>query len=178
MSLFPNSSLFVFAGPLNGKQKNQVFFILAVECKCYGLRWSHCRNTMITTVPYHKFNVCRLTTEGQYHTTSYFSVYVSYSSWPLMEPLSVLVRRRSKLSFGNMQLAVLKVIRCFFLNVICILRKHILKMAHNETASGVFLVSTVGQIEKAHFPNFDNMYCKYAFVYGPDWEIVTVSVPH
>lgn len=43
-------------------------------------------------------------------------------------------------------------------------------------ASGVFLVAAVGQIEKAHFPNFDNMYCKYTFVYGPDWEIVSVSV--
>jgi len=47
-----------------------------------------------------------------------------------------------------------------------------------STTGGVFLVSVVGQIEKAHFPNYDNMYCKYTFVYGPDWEIVTVSVPH
>ncbi|XP_050526209.1 B9 domain-containing protein 1-like [Daktulosphaira vitifoliae] len=39
--------------------------------------------------------------------------------------------------------------------------------------NGIFLISAVGQIEKAHFPDFDNMYCKYAFVYGPDWEIVT-----
>lgn len=46
-----------------------------------------------------------------------------------------------------------------------------------STTGGVFLVSVVGQIEKAHFPNYDNMYCKYTFVYGPDWEIVTVSVP-
>lgn len=42
-----------------------------------------------------------------------------------------------------------------------------------STTGGVFLVSVVGQIEKAHFPNYDNMYCKYTFVYGPDWEIVT-----
>jgi len=49
-------------------------------------------------------------------------------------------------------------------------------MSENETFSGgIFLVSTVGQIEKAHFPNFDNMYCKFSFVYGPDWEIVNVS---
>jgi len=41
---------------------------------------------------------------------------------------------------------------------------------------GSFLVSAVGQIEKAHFPDFDDVYCKYAFVTGPDWEIVTVSV--
>lgn len=46
-----------------------------------------------------------------------------------------------------------------------------------STTGGMFLVSVVGQIEKAHFPNYDNMYCKYTFVYGPDWEIVTVSVP-
>jgi len=53
------------------------------------------------------------------------------------------------------------------------------KMSGGEsTAGGVFLVSVVGQIEKAHFPNYDNMYCKYTFVYGPDWEIVTVSAPH
>jgi len=42
-----------------------------------------------------------------------------------------------------------------------------------STSGGVFLVSVVGQIEKGHFSNYDNMYCKYAFVYGPDWEIVT-----
>jgi len=47
-----------------------------------------------------------------------------------------------------------------------------------STSGGVFLVSVVGQIEKGHFSNYDNMYCKYAFVYGPDWEIVTVSFPH
>lgn len=52
--------------------------------------------------------------------------------------------------------------------------KEKLKMSGSEsTTGGVFLVSVVGQIEKAHFPNYDNMYCKYTFVYGPDWEIVT-----
>lgn len=49
---------------------------------------------------------------------------------------------------------------------------------YESTSGGVFLVSVVGQIEKGHFSNYDNMYCKYAFVYGPDWEIVTVSFPH
>lgn len=48
-------------------------------------------------------------------------------------------------------------------------------MSDNDMTGGVFLVSAVGQIEKAQFPNYDNMYCKYVFVYGPDWEIVTVS---
>lgn len=52
-------------------------------------------------------------------------------------------------------------------------------MADGESASlpsgGAFLVSAVGQIEKAHFPDFDDMYCKYAFVHGSDWELVTVS---
>lgn len=46
----------------------------------------------------------------------------------------------------------------------------------NMSDGGSFLVSAVGQIEKAHFPDFDDVYCKYAFVSGPDWEIVTVSV--
>lgn len=44
-----------------------------------------------------------------------------------------------------------------------------------SSSSGAFLVSAVGQIEKAHFPDFNDMYCKYTFVYGPDWELVTVS---
>lgn len=48
----------------------------------------------------------------------------------------------------------------------------------DPSAGGVFLVSAVGQIEKAHFPDFDDMYCKYSFVYGPDWEIVAVSIRH
>lgn len=48
-------------------------------------------------------------------------------------------------------------------------------MSDNEMIDGVFLVAAIGQIEKAHFPNYDNMYCKYVFVYGPDWEIVSVS---
>jgi hypothetical protein len=44
-----------------------------------------------------------------------------------------------------------------------------------ENASG-FLISITGQIEKAEFPDFDNIYCKYCFVYGPDWEVMSVRV--
>ncbi|KAF4521176.1 hypothetical protein B566_EDAN010638 [Ephemera danica] len=36
-----------------------------------------------------------------------------------------------------------------------------------------FLVSVTGQIESAEFPEFDNIYCKYAFAHGPDWQIMT-----
>ncbi|XP_068605779.1 B9 domain-containing protein 1 [Brachionichthys hirsutus] len=33
----------------------------------------------------------------------------------------------------------------------------------------VFLLTVNGQIEGAYFPEFDNLYCKYCFVYGHDW---------
>ncbi|XP_034749167.1 B9 domain-containing protein 1 isoform X2 [Etheostoma cragini] len=33
----------------------------------------------------------------------------------------------------------------------------------------VFLLSVNGQIEGANFPEYDNLYCKYSFVYGHDW---------
>uniref|UniRef100_A0A803JD83 B9 domain-containing protein 1 n=1 Tax=Xenopus tropicalis TaxID=8364 RepID=A0A803JD83_XENTR len=38
-------------------------------------------------------------------------------------------------------------------------------------ASGpsVFLLNVSGQIESAEFPEFDDLYCKYSFVYGHDW---------
>jgi len=36
-----------------------------------------------------------------------------------------------------------------------------------------FLLSVVGQIETADFPEFDNIYCKYCFMYGPDWTITS-----
>ncbi|KAK7583959.1 hypothetical protein V9T40_004922 [Parthenolecanium corni] len=38
------------------------------------------------------------------------------------------------------------------------------------TPQSGFLISVVGQIEKAEFAEFDNIYCKYCFVCGPDWE--------
>ncbi|XP_037331970.2 B9 domain-containing protein 1 [Pungitius pungitius] len=33
----------------------------------------------------------------------------------------------------------------------------------------VFLLTVNGQIEGADFPEYDNLYCKYCFVYGHDW---------
>ncbi|XP_039288164.1 B9 domain-containing protein 1 [Nilaparvata lugens] len=39
--------------------------------------------------------------------------------------------------------------------------------------SSGFLLSVVGQIEKADFPDFDDIYCKYCFMCGPDWDIVS-----
>ncbi|XP_020633698.2 B9 domain-containing protein 1 [Pogona vitticeps] len=33
----------------------------------------------------------------------------------------------------------------------------------------VFLLMVNGQIESAQFPEFDDLYCKYGFVYGYDW---------
>lgn len=37
-----------------------------------------------------------------------------------------------------------------------------------------FYLSVIGRIEKADFPGFDNLYCKYCFNYGSDWEVTTV----
>jgi len=42
------------------------------------------------------------------------------------------------------------------------------------TAGGVFMISVVGQIESAEFHEFDDIYCKYCFVYGPDWVVTSV----
>ncbi|XP_075035358.1 B9 domain-containing protein 1 [Mixophyes fleayi] len=39
-------------------------------------------------------------------------------------------------------------------------------MASNAS---VFLLNVNGQIESAEFPEFDELYCKYCFVYGHDW---------
>lgn len=39
-------------------------------------------------------------------------------------------------------------------------------MASNPS---VFLVMASGQIEGGEFPEFDDLYCKYCFVYGHDW---------
>ncbi|XP_053707884.1 B9 domain-containing protein 1 isoform X2 [Synchiropus splendidus] len=33
----------------------------------------------------------------------------------------------------------------------------------------VFLLTVNGQIEGANFPDYDELYCKYCFVYGHDW---------
>ncbi|XP_063790954.1 B9 domain-containing protein 1 isoform X2 [Pseudophryne corroboree] len=37
------------------------------------------------------------------------------------------------------------------------------------SAASVFLLNVTGQIESAEFPEFDDLYCKYCFVYGHDW---------
>jgi hypothetical protein len=39
---------------------------------------------------------------------------------------------------------------------------------------GVFMFSVAGQIESAEFYEFDDIYCKYCFVYGPDWVVTSV----
>ncbi|XP_006901270.1 PREDICTED: B9 domain-containing protein 1 [Elephantulus edwardii] len=33
----------------------------------------------------------------------------------------------------------------------------------------VFLLMVNGQVESAQFPEYDDLYCKYCFVYGQDW---------
>ena len=42
-------------------------------------------------------------------------------------------------------------------------------------SGGVFMLSIAGQIESAEFHEFDDIYCKYCFVYGPDWVVTSVS---
>lgn len=42
-------------------------------------------------------------------------------------------------------------------------------------SGGVFMLSIAGQIESAEFNEFDDIYCKYCFVYGPDWVVTSVS---
>ncbi|MED6291610.1 B9 domain-containing protein 1 [Characodon lateralis] len=37
----------------------------------------------------------------------------------------------------------------------------------------VFLLTVNGQIEEANFPDYDNLYCKYCYVYGHDWAPTT-----
>ncbi|XP_054464036.1 B9 domain-containing protein 1 [Anoplopoma fimbria] len=37
------------------------------------------------------------------------------------------------------------------------------------SSPSVFLLTVNGQIEGANFPDYDNLYCKYCFVYGHDW---------
>ena len=35
----------------------------------------------------------------------------------------------------------------------------------------VFMLKATGQIESAVFPEFDDIYCKFSFVYGDDWAV-------
>ena len=44
-------------------------------------------------------------------------------------------------------------------------------VAKAEPASN-FWVMVTGQIEGADFPGIDNLFCKFAFTYGPDWTFV------
>eukprot|EP00118_Oscarella_pearsei_P004942 m.21971 g.21971 ORF g.21971 m.21971 type:complete len:213 (+) comp28256_c0_seq2:23-661(+) len=37
----------------------------------------------------------------------------------------------------------------------------------------VFLLMVSGQIESAKFPEFDDLYCKYSFVFGQDWVVTS-----
>src|SRR5690348_6600755 len=39
-----------------------------------------------------------------------------------------------------------------------------------------FLVSVTGRIESAKIFGVNNVYCKYNFVYGPDWQITAVRI--
>ncbi|XP_064603683.1 B9 domain-containing protein 1-like [Liolophura sinensis] len=41
------------------------------------------------------------------------------------------------------------------------------------STGSVFLVMVGGQIETAEFPEFDDIYCRYCFTYGPDWVITS-----
>ncbi|XP_069697882.1 B9 domain-containing protein 1 [Periplaneta americana] len=41
------------------------------------------------------------------------------------------------------------------------------------TGGGVFMISVAGQIESAEFHDFDDIYCKFCFVYGPDWVVTS-----
>jgi hypothetical protein len=51
-----------------------------------------------------------------------------------------------------------------------------LKFVYKQIMSGggLFMISVAGQIESAEFHEFDDIYCKYCFVYGPDWVVTSV----
>lgn len=40
---------------------------------------------------------------------------------------------------------------------------------------GEFYLSATGSIEFAEFYDVNNVYCKYGFHYGSDWNVVAVS---
>lgn len=47
-------------------------------------------------------------------------------------------------------------------------------MAEEEIESkNNFLISVNGQIQSAVFPYFEDIYCKYCFVCGPDWIVIS-----
>ena len=39
-----------------------------------------------------------------------------------------------------------------------------------------FLLSVIGEIESSDFPGYDNIYCKYCFSCGTDWDITSVRI--
>jgi len=42
-----------------------------------------------------------------------------------------------------------------------------------DAPKSVFLLTVGGQIESAEFPEFDDIFCKYSFVFGQDWAITS-----
>ena len=44
------------------------------------------------------------------------------------------------------------------------------------SANKCFLTSVTGSIESARIFGVNNIYCKYNYVYGPDWQITAVSI--
>ncbi|KAI6243734.1 hypothetical protein M3Y99_00036800 [Aphelenchoides fujianensis] len=46
-------------------------------------------------------------------------------------------------------------------------------MTTGRPSKSTFIVLITGQIETAEFPEVDNLYCKYTYVFGPDWRQVS-----
>mmetsp|Transcript_6466 Transcript_6466/g.10580 ORF Transcript_6466/g.10580 Transcript_6466/m.10580 type:complete len:197 (+) Transcript_6466:116-706(+) len=46
------------------------------------------------------------------------------------------------------------------------------KKIDSSDVAAAFFVECVGQIEKANFGDTDELYCRYAFHFGPDWTIM------
>jgi hypothetical protein len=40
--------------------------------------------------------------------------------------------------------------------------------------TNVFSISVTGQIESAHIPQHDHLYCKFGYHFGPDWTVLNV----
>jgi len=47
------------------------------------------------------------------------------------------------------------------------------RISRMSSNPSVFLVMISGQIETAEFPEFDDIYCRYNFVYGQDWVVTS-----
>ncbi|CAD5228328.1 unnamed protein product [Bursaphelenchus okinawaensis] len=46
-------------------------------------------------------------------------------------------------------------------------------MTAERTEKSSFIVLVTGEIEKAVFPEINSLYCKYNYVYGPDWKFIS-----